>query len=143
MDRHSDIIAACKKLAADGMDRGASGNVSVRDGDKMMITPSAVGCDVIQPELIASMALASKDGDCTEPNKPSSEWQFHSNILRAPPDINAVVHSHAPYSYIPLPHPHYSYIPLPHAPYSYIPLPHPPYSYIPLSRTLFIHPTPT
>lgn len=100
MDRHSDIIAACKKLAADGMDRGASGNVSVRDGDKMMITPSAVGCDVIQPELIASMALASKDGDCTEPNKPSSEWQFHSNILRAPPDINAVVHTHAPYSTI-------------------------------------------
>ena len=79
----------------------------------MLITPSAVGYDVIQPEMIASMPLASQDGAWDGPNKPSSEWRFHRDILRARPDINAVVHTHAPFSTIlavahkPIPEIHY------------------------------------
>jgi len=100
MTHRQDIIAACKKLEADGLNRGASGNVSVRDGDYMLITPSAVAYDVIQPELIARMPLTPDEGEWVGPNKPSSEWQFHRDILRARPDINAVVHTHAPFSTI-------------------------------------------
>jgi L-fuculose-phosphate aldolase len=92
-----DIIAACKKLEAEGLNRGASGNISVRDGETMLITPSAVAYDVIQPGMIARMALAGEDGAWEGSHKPSSEWRFHRDILRARPDINAVVHTHAPW----------------------------------------------
>jgi L-fuculose-phosphate aldolase len=92
-----DIVAACKKLEADGLNRGASGNVSVRVGDAMLITPTAVGYDAIEPEMMAEMPLDGA-GHWEGPNAPSSEWRFHLDILRARPDINAVVHTHAPWS---------------------------------------------
>lgn len=113
MGHREDIIAACKALEADGLNRGASGNVSVRDGVHMLITPSAVGYDVIEPEMIARMSLADDSGAWEGPNKPSSEWRFHRDILRARPDFNAVVHTHAPYATIlaiarkPIPAVHY------------------------------------
>ncbi len=66
----------------------------------MLITPSAVGYDVIAPDMVASMSLADDTGAWDGPKKPSSEWRFHRDILRARPDINAVVHTHAPYSTI-------------------------------------------
>lgn len=37
------MVAACKTLEADGLNRGASGNLSVRFGEHMLITPTAVG----------------------------------------------------------------------------------------------------
>lgn len=96
-DIRTQMVAACKKLEADGLNRGASGNVSVRAGAYMLITPTAVGYDVIAPEMMAKMALADDDGAWEGPNGPSSEWRFHRDILRARPDINAVVHTHAPW----------------------------------------------
>lgn len=100
MGQREDIITACKKLESDGLNRGASGNVSVRDGEDMLITPSAVSYDVIAPDMVARMSLADDSGAWEGPNKPSSEWRFHRDILRGRPDINAVVHTHAPYATI-------------------------------------------
>lgn len=100
MGLRDEIVTACKKLEADGLNRGASGNVSVRDGTDMLITPSAVGYDVIAPEMMARMPLADDAGAWQGPNKPSTEWRFHRDILRARPDINAVVHTHAPFATI-------------------------------------------
>ena len=92
----AEMIAACRKLETDGLNRGASGNVSVRRGKSMLITPSAVPYDALKP---AMMAKSSVEGDAawTGPKPPSSEWRFHRDILAARPDINAVVHTHAPW----------------------------------------------
>jgi L-fuculose-phosphate aldolase len=100
MKHCNEIIAACKKLEADGLNRGSSGNISVRDGEDMLITPSAVSYDVIRPEMIARMPLASDTGAWEGPKQPSTEWRFHRDILRSRPDVGAVVHTHAPYSTI-------------------------------------------
>jgi L-fuculose-phosphate aldolase len=62
----------------------------------MLITPSAVPCPTLTPDLIARMPLAG-DGSWDGPRRPSSEWRFHRDILRARPDIDAVVHTHAPF----------------------------------------------
>lgn len=91
------MVVACKKLEADGLNRGASGNVSVRDGTDMLITPSAVGYDVITAGMMVKMPLADETGAWDGPRAPSSEWRLHRDILRARPDINAVVHTHAPF----------------------------------------------
>ena len=96
----TDILATCRELDAGGLNRGASGNVSARMGDRMLITPSAVAYTDLDPDMIAVMPLDAEDGAWTGPMKPSSEWRFHRDLLRARPDIGAVVHTHAAFSTI-------------------------------------------
>lgn len=92
------VVAAMRRLDAAGLNRGASGNVSVRFGTAMLITPSAVAPEALDPELIARMDLDRDDGVHEGPRRPSTEWRFHRDILRARPEANAVVHTHAPYA---------------------------------------------
>ena len=42
--------------------------------------------------------VAVEDGKVIGIGKPSSEWHFHCDILKARPDVNAVVHTHAPHA---------------------------------------------
>src|SRR5258707_10105627 len=49
----------------------------------------------MRPEQIVFMGL---DGSFDSGQRPSSEWRFHLDILRARPDVNAVVHAHPPYA---------------------------------------------
>ncbi len=94
------IVACCRELDAHGLNRGASGNVSARMGEVMLITPSAVPYAELEPGMIALMPLMAEDGAWEGPRKPSSEWRFHRDLMRARPDIGAVVHTHAPFSTI-------------------------------------------
>jgi L-fuculose-phosphate aldolase len=89
------ILAACKQLETTGLNRGTSGNVSCREGDHFLITPSGVPVDEMTPSRIVTLNF---DGKVIGVGKPSSEWQFHADILRARPEIHAVVHTHAPHA---------------------------------------------
>jgi len=91
------LIKAAQSLSSLGLNRGTSGNISVRDGQAMLITPSAIPYDRLTPEMIAAMPLAGA-GSWTGPKRPSSEWRFHLDILNARPEINAIVHTHAPFA---------------------------------------------
>ncbi len=95
-----DMVEACKKLEASGLNRGASGNISIRSGTHMLITPTAVGYDVIAPQMMARIPINDDEGNWEGPNAPSSEWRMHRDVLRTRPDINAVVHTHAPFATI-------------------------------------------
>ncbi len=95
-----DIVAACKRLEREGLNRGASGNISVRDGKEMLITPSGVPYDQLDGSMMARMSLEDDGGEWEGTHKPSSEWRFHKDILRNRPDANAVVHTHAQFSTI-------------------------------------------
>lgn len=92
------IVAAMRRLDATGLNRGASGNVSLRFGEAMLITPSAVVPEVLTPDLVARMDLADEEGAWVGPRRPSTEWRFHRDILRARADVNAVVHTHSPHA---------------------------------------------
>ena len=89
------IVAACRQLDSSGLNRGTSGNVSCREGEHFLITPTGVPVDEITPSKIVSLDF---DGKVIGIGKPSSEWQFHSAIYRARAEINAVGHTHAPHS---------------------------------------------
>ena len=91
------IVAAMRRLDAAGLNRGASGNVSLRLGGAMLITPSAVAPADLTPDLVAKMDLADEAGSWIGPRKPSTEWRFHRDILRARTDVGAVVHTHSPH----------------------------------------------
>ena len=89
------IVAACKQLETSGLNRGTSGNVSCREGEHFLITPTGLPVDEITPSKIVSLGF---DGKVIGIGKPSSEWQFHADILRARPEIHAVVHTHSPHA---------------------------------------------
>lgn len=97
LEARKEIIAACGDLITTGLNKGMSGNVSMRHGDKMLITPSAVMVDDMTPDMIAAMPFDGEYGQFEGPLAPSSEWYFHFDILSAREDAGAVVHTHAPY----------------------------------------------
>lgn len=88
------IIAACLEMNANGLNQGTSGNISVRHKDGMLITPTSLPYDEMEPEDIVWMGF---DESIEGRNEPSSEWRFHLDILRDRPDANAVVHAHPTY----------------------------------------------
>ena len=89
------IIDACLRMNASGINQGTSGNISLRHGDGMLITPTSTPYEAMKPEQIVYMHL---DGNHDPAQRPSSEWRFHRDILKARPDVQAIVHAHPPYS---------------------------------------------
>lgn len=78
-----------------GLNRGTAGNASVRCGEHILITPSALPV----PEMNeADLVLLDKDGQVLQGRKPSSEWRFHCDIFKARPEIGAVLHMHSTYA---------------------------------------------
>ncbi|MBR1190470.1 class II aldolase/adducin family protein [Bradyrhizobium sp. AUGA SZCCT0160] len=95
--KRQSIIDACRSMNALGINQGTSGNISLRHDTGMLITPTSVPYETMQPEQIVFMDL---DGSFDAAQRPSSEWRFHLDILRARPEVNAVVHAHPPFSTI-------------------------------------------
>ena len=87
------IIDACLAMQAAGVNQGVSGNISLRTTEGMLITPSGVEYEKMRPDMLVLMPL---DGSQmrTGQMKPSSEWQFHRDILLAKRSEMAVVHAH-------------------------------------------------
>lgn len=77
----------------EGLNRGASGNLSVRCGDGFLVTPSGMAAD---EQTVNDMVWMDFDGRARGDRKPSSEWRFHRDILAARPELNAVLHAHSP-----------------------------------------------
>ena len=93
----ADMVAASLDLVRTGLNQGTAGNIAVRFDDGMLITPSGMTPDVMSD---ASIAMMSLEGDWAGPNKPSSEWRLHRDILTHRQDVNAVVHTHSLYATI-------------------------------------------
>jgi L-fuculose-phosphate aldolase len=94
------IIDHCRHMNAIGLNQGTSGNISMRHGDTMLITPSAIPYAEMTPDMIVAMPIEGEYGAWAGPKRPSVEWPFHLDILRARPDVGAVVHTHATFSTI-------------------------------------------
>src|SRR3954462_6317922 len=94
-EKRQSIIDACRSMNALGINQGTSGNISLRHHTGLLITPTSVPYETMQPEQIVFMDL---DGSFDPAQRPSSEWRFHLDILKARPEINAVVHAHPTYA---------------------------------------------
>ncbi len=93
--RRTELLNATCHLVELGLNRGASGNASVRDGDGMLITPSAL---LVSEMTTDSMVRMDLQGMVLQGGKPSSEWRFHRDILVSRPEINAVIHTHSTFA---------------------------------------------
>ncbi len=97
-DLRAAIVAKARWMNASGINQGTSGNLSARHGGAMLITPSSVPYETMTATMIASMEIANDDGAFEGPLKPSTEWRFHRDILRAKPGVGAIVHTHSPHA---------------------------------------------
>ena len=96
-EKRQSIIDACLRMNVLGINQGTSGNISLRHGDGMLITPTSLPYDRMRSEDIVAIDFAANyEGN----HRPSSEWRFHRDILRARDDVNVVLHTHSTFSTI-------------------------------------------
>ena len=93
-DAREAIVTTCEELSGAGLVVGTAGNVSVREGDLVAVTPSGVRYAGLTPELVGVHRL---DGTAVEaPLAPTSELPLHLAIYAERPEVSAVVHTHSP-----------------------------------------------
>jgi len=87
-----ELVATARRTVADGLVVGTSGNVSVRVGDTVLVTPTGVPYDRLTPRDAVGVDLDGRQvlGSLL----PTSELPMHLAIYRAT-DAHAVVHTHA------------------------------------------------
>ena len=83
------------RLLETGLVIGTWGNVSVRAGGKVVITPSGADYTLLQEE---DMPVVDLETGAYEGAKPSSEKGLHLEVYRQRKEINAVIHVHSPHA---------------------------------------------
>jgi L-fuculose-phosphate aldolase len=91
------VVRTAQALDAAGFCPSKSGNVSVRQGERVLITPSGLPYAAMQPDDIVEIDLEGRRTGGSE-RKASSEWPFHAAIYKGRPDAAAIVHTHSPYA---------------------------------------------
>jgi L-fuculose-phosphate aldolase len=91
-DLRAGIVMTCREINRNGLNQGTAGNVSHRVPGGMLITPTSLPYDRMTPEDIVHMDF---DGSYEGRHRPSSEWRFHRDILKARDDVNVVLHTHS------------------------------------------------
>jgi L-fuculose-phosphate aldolase len=86
-----DVVRTCRELAAAGLVVGTSGNVSVRAGDLIAVSPSGLDYADLTAGLVGVHRL---DGTTVEaPLRPTSEMPLHLAVYAAT-GAGAIVHTH-------------------------------------------------
>jgi L-fuculose-phosphate aldolase len=87
------VAAACRRLAEAGLVRGTAGNVSVRVGDAVVITPTGAPLETLDAAQVTVIDLEGRvlAGDLA----PTSELELHLGVYERY-GAGAVVHTHAP-----------------------------------------------
>jgi L-fuculose-phosphate aldolase len=91
-DIRAQVADTCRALRRNGLVVGTAGNVSVRVGDLVVISPSGVDYDLITPDLVGVHRFDGTPVDA--PLKASSEFPLHLAVY-ARTDASAIVHTHA------------------------------------------------
>lgn len=90
--KQAQVLTSARLLEILGLNKGASGNVSIRSGDGFLITPSGAIPSHMSARDIVQMGIS---GDTLSLGQPSSEWRFHRDIYSSRPEVEAIVHVHS------------------------------------------------
>ncbi|CAL9417303.1 L-fuculose phosphate aldolase [Streptomyces sp. enrichment culture] len=88
----AELVETARRTVSDGLVVGTSGNVSVRVGETVLVTPSGVPYDRLTPDDVTGVDLAGRQvlGSLV----PTSELPMHLAVYRTT-GARAVVHTHA------------------------------------------------
>ena len=92
----TDVREQVVRLGASLFDRrltfGRTGNISVRDGSEILVTPTGASLGALDP---AQLSVIDDRGRHVAGPKPSKEAFLHAAVYRARPQEGAVVHLHS------------------------------------------------
>ena len=89
------FVAAANRVAAHGLVRCSSGNLSWRvDDEHVLVTPTRTWMADLSVDQVAVCRLA--DGAVLNDSRPSVEAGFHLGVLRARADVRVVLHHQSP-----------------------------------------------
>ena len=91
-----ELAAAARRVADEGLVVGTGGNLSVRDGDDVLVTASGVDLARCTADDVVAVGLDGAPRDPAAP-APTSELPLHIGVY-ADSGCTAVVHVHAPWS---------------------------------------------
>ncbi len=94
----SDVALGCRILGVEDQGDFVWGHVSARDPDGrgVWMKASTLGFEEIGP---ANVILVSWDGEVLAGDgRRHAEYPIHTELMRARPDVQSVVHTHAPWS---------------------------------------------
>ncbi|MFI7100205.1 class II aldolase/adducin family protein [Streptomyces sp. NPDC050161] len=94
-DAWDALVATARRTVTDGLVVGTSGNVSVRVGDLVLVTPSGVPYDRLGPGDLTAVGTDGRPALGTL--RPTSELPMHLALYRAT-TAAAIVHTHAPHA---------------------------------------------
>lgn len=97
LELRRQLIRSALELLESGLITGTAGNLSVRVGDHVIITPSGAAYDKLEPEDLATVDIEGQILNVRGSNRPSSETPLHLAVYRAT-DAQAVVHTHSPFA---------------------------------------------
>ncbi len=98
LDLRESIVAAAQQMNGLGLNQGTAGNISARGEGGILLTPSGVPYDQLSPDHIIAMDWEGTWSAGSAGLKPTSEWRFHLDIMKARNDIGGVVHAHPPFA---------------------------------------------
>ena len=92
------LVEACKRAYNRGIQMNSGGNVSARVPGKDLMIVKASGSSFID-STVEGFVITDFDGNkVSGEGKPTREALLHGLIYRLCPNVQAVVHTHAPYS---------------------------------------------
>jgi L-fuculose-phosphate aldolase len=97
-DLREQVVQVGMEALARGIVHGTAGNMSIRDPESglIAISPSGIPYPDVTP---ADIVIVNDAGDIVDGRrKPSSETPLHTMVMRARPDVRAIVHTHSHYS---------------------------------------------
>lgn len=92
----ADLQHYAKELVTNGLVVGAGGNLSMREGEYMYISPSGFDLKEIQDQQWVRVHIET--GEVYGDLRPSSEVLMHLECFRKRPDITACLHAHPTFS---------------------------------------------
>lgn len=92
-----DLIETARALRRAGLVEGTAGNLSTRtESGCVLLTPASLAYETMTPD---DLVLCDLDGNVLDGARaPTSEKALHLAVLRAHPEFDAVIHSHAKFA---------------------------------------------
>lgn len=94
-EQRRHLVDLGASLFARSLTFGRTGNLSVRAGDAVLVTPTGVSLGALSVDALSVIDLSGRH---VAGARPSKEAFLHAAVYRARPDAGAVVHTHSAHS---------------------------------------------
>jgi ribulose-5-phosphate 4-epimerase/fuculose-1-phosphate aldolase len=87
------VVRTARAMRAADLVVATQGNVSVRDGERIWITPTALPYPTMRADDVVGIDFDGAHDAAG--HAPSSEWRVHTAVYAAREDVGAIVHTHS------------------------------------------------